>query len=265
MNFIVRLSQVVGLLASTTFIGNAAEFDPPATDIAPAIIATVAVSSTAVFEYSYTIANGSTSAQGIGDFALKLGTVSVVQNVVSPPGWVEVLNTIGTRGLLSWGAIATVRIKPGTSVYGFSVFSANPPDVRDSLLRGFVPMPAVDHVDENTPAPRDIEEDSVRIQTIGPGSIGIDDAGFGIDRLISLKHRARDLAWISSPGMVKSLDAKLDAAKVSVARGQNKTASNQLSAFISELTAQRGKTVNDSAFHLLKTNAEFIIGKLEHD
>ncbi len=102
--------------------------------------------------------------------------------------------------------------------------------------------------------------------TIGPVSPpSLTDPVQLLDFLISLKHQAASLGWIFGPGssgIVKSLDAKLDAAKASVARGQNKTASNQMNAFINELQAQRGKHFNDNAFFLLKVNAEFIISKL---
>ena len=108
----------------------------------------------------------------------------------------------------------------------------------------------------------------VTLFSVGPSTFVYSHPGIAVDRLVAFKHEAVSLKWISGPGsegIVRSLDAKLDSAKASISRGQNKTAANQLNAFINELQAQRGKAVNDSAFYLLKANAEFIIGKLEHD
>ena len=108
----------------------------------------------------------------------------------------------------------------------------------------------------------------VTLFSVGPSTFVYSPPGIAVDRLVAFKHEAVSLKWISGPGsegIVRSLDAKLDSAKASISRGQNKTAANQLNAFINELQAQRGKAVNDSAFYLLKANAEFIIGKLEHD
>ena len=101
--------------------------------------------------------------------------------------------------------------------------------------------------------------------TIGPVAPTSLEPRFLIDNLISLKHQSVSLGWIFGPGVdgiVQSLDVKLNAAKDSIAAGHNKTAANQLNAFIHELEAQRGKHLNDNAFFLLQANAQFIIAKL---
>ncbi|NNN06475.1 MAG: hypothetical protein HKL90_11290 [Elusimicrobia bacterium] len=102
--------------------------------------------------------------------------------------------------------------------------------------------------------------------TVGPTQpLSLTDIGQLLDFLASLKHQAVSLGWIYGPGsdgIVQSLDAKLTAAKASAASGDDKTAINQLNAFINELQAQRGKHLNDNAFYLLQANAQFILSKL---
>ncbi|NNN06474.1 MAG: hypothetical protein HKL90_11285 [Elusimicrobia bacterium] len=91
------------------------------------------------------------------------------------------------------------------------------------------------------------------------------DIGQLLVYLTSLTHQAVSLGWIYGPGsdgIVQSLDAKLTAAKASAAFGDDKTAINQLNAFVNELQALRGKHFNDNAFYLLQANAQFILSKL---
>jgi hypothetical protein len=80
--------------------------------------------------------------------------------------------------------------------------------------------------------------------------------------LIAAKERACTLGWISKQGVCNSLDAKLNAAKSAIERGQFDTAKNQLNAFINELNAQKDKAVNQQAYDLLKTDALHVIDHL---
>ncbi|MDD5302149.1 MAG: hypothetical protein PHS14_03485 [Elusimicrobia bacterium] len=279
MKFISRIAASSGLITSMAVFCHAAQLDPAATNIAPSVVVSVALSTDSTFEYSYEIISGSASAQDIGDFSLKVGTIAIIPNIKSPPGWISVSNTFGTRGLLAWGAVAASRIKPKTSTSGFVIFSQNPPDIRDSLIRGFVPVPVVNFVDENTPAARDIEEDSVHIPTIGPGAFAFTDTASSIDRLISLKHQVASRGWLGNAKFVLKLDKRLDQAKAALAQNKKTLARTRLTQFIHDLTAahkdsehehgdkdkddrRREKFVNDEAFQLLKINADFIIAKL---
>lgn len=86
-----------------------------------------------------------------------------------------------------------------------------------------------------------------------------------LNYLITQKHQAKDLGWLSGPGvdgLEKSLDAKLNAAKEALGRGQNNAVRNQLNALLNEVEAQKGKVLNNNAYLLLKLNAEYIVTKL---
>ena len=52
--------------------------------------------------------------------------------------------------------------------------------------------------------------------------------------------------FVIDPGVASSLCAKLDAVDASGARGNSKARSNQIAAYINEVNAQRGKTVDDA-------------------
>ncbi len=56
--------------------------------------------------------------------------------------------------------------------------------------------------------------------------------------------------------------AKLDAAQKSIKRGHDKTAENQLEAFIREVKAQAGKSITPAAAAILIADAKYVIAHL---
>ena len=230
--------------------------------------------------YTYEIRSSSASIQSIATFALQLDVSISSANVVSPSGWESlgccVTDTRRTAktGIkaIEWGPTADDRfIRPGASSGGFKLTAKSLPAPKLFYVEGYTrnDIPEGEPTEEETQVLIDLQDpfnNSFSGQTLGadPIPLVIDIASL-IGRLISLKHQSVSLGWIFGPGsdgIVKSLDAKLDAAKAAVARGQNKAASNQLNAFINELNALRGKKLNENAFFLLKVNAEFILSKL---
>lgn len=80
-----------------------------------------------------------------------------------------------------------------------------------------------------------------------------------IDQLIELKHQFYQTGSIDNAGIVKSLDAKLNAAKAALERNQNETAKKILKAFVSEVSAQSGKHIKEEDASKLVMYAEAII------
>jgi len=152
-------------------------------------------------------------------------------------------------------------IKPGNSLAGFSFESKEPPGVATFFSKGWVKIP--DYTEEppaeGPPPPLEFGHDRFKGITVAPVVVTDTSSGGLIDRLITLKDSMPGYGWIANQGIINSLNVKLKAAKESIAKGNNKTASNQLSAFINELDAQKGKQVNENAWALLKANAEFLI------
>jgi hypothetical protein len=70
------------------------------------------------------------------------------------------------------------------------------------------------------------------------------------------------VAWITDGGICQSLRSKLQAASAALARGESGTAANQLGALTNELNAQRGKSVNESAYALLGEAASYLVSRL---
>ncbi|MEK7287396.1 MAG: hypothetical protein AAB091_02380 [Elusimicrobiota bacterium] len=183
----------------------------------------------------------------------------------SPTNWISGLNVDRTAG---WGAVAVEQeIAPGKMLDGFLIQSRGVPGIRGITLHPEFAQTPVDEASESDVQRLDAIEKQIKFNTvtIGPDAPESLEPISLIDRLISLKHQSISLRWIFGPGskgITNSLDAKLNAAKDSVSRGNNDAAKGQLGAFINEAEAQHGKHLNDNAFFLLKVNAEFIVSKL---
>lgn len=268
----------LGVIALLSITIQAAEFDPPATNIVIELNPTLFLENS-TFTYSYQIISNKDSQQEIDSFVLKAGTKTVPEifDIQAPPDWLS--TTIGNAGNLGWGALSEEsQIRPGTSKNGFSLKSKNPPGVIDSRSRGFVPLGGSDNfVDENTPKPRDPEQDSVHVLTIGPSTFTFTDPSSAIDRLISLKRQSVSLGWLTGDKFIRKLDRRLEKAKKALAENKLFKARKKLEQFVKELEKQRKKQlkredddeedkdkafINDNAFFLLKVNAEFIISQL---
>jgi len=93
-----------------------------------------------------------------------------------------------------------------------------------------------------------------------------------LDYIISMKHEASSLGWITNKGIEQSLDAKLSAAKKKLEQGKNDAAKNILSAFINEVEAQgcesyencpQGKHLTPEAYALLRYNTMYLIDSVK--
>lgn len=252
-----------GLLIGSPLYANVTQPFVPATGIAVDVAVQVSIDSSAMFTYQYSVRSATTSIQKVYNFFVDEGGVPATSG--NPIGW----SFVGFSKNLTanWGADVGGDIVPGNTLTGFYLKTRGLPVIVNAYVRGLAPLPAVDDEEDSDSIGRipDAYHDAVIVQTIGPSSTTASDVGTFALQLISLKHQAFSLGWIYGPGadgVVQSLDAKLAAANASISKGDNKTAANQLNAFINELEAQRGKHVNDNAYFLLTANAQFIMAKL---
>ena len=234
------------------------------------------------FVYKYTLQSSERSQQEVN--RLLINTSGAHSNAASPLGW-RFKDTSRVRQIFrpfaawhaGWGNHPNgklvpshgnvegtpYQVKPGQTLSGYSVESMNPPGVVDFFAYGFRKLRTVEEAEANPyPVGHSSLDDAFRGKTIGPVIVTDTSSGGLIDRLIVLKDSMPGFGWITNQGIINSLNAKLSAAKGSIARGNHKTASDQLNAFINELNAQKGKQVNATAWALLRANAEFLIHKL---
>lgn len=235
----------------------------PATQFQANVGVTVELSSMGI-TYSYRVSNSTSSQQSINSIFVELNKNTV--DGIAPSGW-DFGITGGAdptqRG--NWSSVTVGSdIAPGTARDGLSMTSRFAPTIGPIFLRGNAPLPSYEDGEDIPDGvfPATVYDDAVIIHTLVPSSFTVAGSSVSIALLERLKHQAYDQGWITSAGVVTSLDAKLAAAREALERGQENTAGNQLRAFLNELEAQRGKKVNESAYFLLKTNAAIILSKL---
>lgn len=76
-------------------------------------------------------------------------------------------------------------------------------------------------------------------------------------------QRCLALGWIDSAGLANSLIQKLNAVESSIAKGNTKTALNQLNALKNEIEAQRGKHITEKAAKTLLEDVDFLMESMQ--
>jgi hypothetical protein len=248
----------------------------PATKIAPQIIGVVErASNQTEYVYSYVVSNGQRAKQRLLKILIEFG--SRIFDVTRPNTEWSAL-TYAKQPMVSW---AHTRVDPAglwtayngipsdSTAGGFSYKSRGLPRIVDCHFQGATPTL---QLDEEPPYEIEAALDSlevfpnntVRGKTLGPADPPVPFHALALfDSLISYKHQALALGWITNKGIVNSLDQKLDNARKQLQRGNNKTAKNILEAFINEVEAQKDKHLSSEAYALLKFNAEYLVSKLQ--
>jgi hypothetical protein len=228
------------------------------------------------FVYNYTAISSFNSQQEV--WGLSLLTNVDCSNILSPQGWeyFEVTNEKYPK-MLDWAAIgggdyipqhsnvepSPFQLKPGGALGGFCFETQYLPGFTTFYAEGFTKLPEFSEgMAEDFPKDYNRLNDLFQGNTVGPISVAdITPLGL-IQRLIILKDETPNYGWIKNQGIINSLNVKLRNAKESIIKEKNKTAINQLLAFINELDAQKDKQIDKNAWTLLKANAEFLISKL---
>lgn len=188
-----------------------------------------------------------------------------------PPSWAAVIFPDGRFEWVSTsrGLEANDPVPPGATRQDFVLRSTYLPGVREYVLwpdypHRCCPHPAGDprNLDVDVKSEEDFE---VRGQTIAPT---YRPEQMDIDVLVDLLDRAcGELGWISNAGVCRSLRVKLEQAGRAIERGRTDAARGQLESFLAELDARHGeppgKHVNDDAYWLLRTNAAFLLERLD--
>ncbi len=171
--------------------------------------------------------------------------------------------------LAFWGSASREQdVRPGSARTGFTlVATSGLPGVVHFWVQGRFDVPTVTEAQEDSVAevPR-VEDNSFAGLVAGPVLVTDFSPGALLARLSGLHTQVCEIGWITNAGVCHSLEAKLDAARTSLGRGDTQSTKGQLGAFLDELAAQRGpepgKHVTANAYWLLKINAEFLLSRL---
>jgi uncharacterized protein YceK len=242
----------------------------PRTKIKPTITTRVSSVGTKL-SYSYTITNGLGGKQPLIGFDLQV--VAPLDTILLPYGWLCDHYRYESYLQFTHRPKKTTDILLGQSL-DFSTVSKGLPSI---IITRFLGRPTespyaeafefepgedvyrlLDSLEFKIPGNHD-----VRQKTIGPADPPSPfTATVFLDSLISYKHQALALGWITNQGIANSLDQKLENARKQLERGNNKAAKNMLEAFLNEVEAQKDKHLTSEAYALLKYNAEYLASKL---
>jgi hypothetical protein len=249
----------------------------PGTKIEPIIQCVVAFDAqNNEFSYAYGVRNGPESIQSLFDITIDFGNGVEVSSATTN-GWsngqdYEAGNE-GPANRWSWFPVepSSHTIEPGAYGDGFKLTSSGMPGIKNCYFQGKrtiflefqggIPDGSIGkEVHDLTAFPADY----VVRRTIAPVEPPSPfDATNFVDTLISYKHQALALGWITNQGIANSFDQKLENAHKQLERGNNKAAKNMLEAFLNEVEAQKDKHLTSEAYALLKFNAEYLISELK--
>ena len=163
------------------------------------------------------------------------------------------------------------EIIPGDSLTGNTMMSRGLPSIRK-----FTAQPSFD-VDKYFPSIEDTSKDAMTMAEMDSIRNALNYSGFTIgpslppvpfnapvfsDTLMSYTSQACKLKWIDNKGICQSLQAKLKNVQKQLDKGKNKTAINDLNAFLNEVEAQKGKHLTSEGYGLLYYNGEYLMQQL---
>jgi hypothetical protein len=178
----------------------------------------------------------------------------------------------GSRSVATWGALQSLVV-PGDSTPPLQFSARGLPGIDTAWYGGNYPLQSTneDNPDTtkyvNVPNVDPLAANNVQTKTVGVDliAVGTTDSSL-IIRLGSLRAQACSLNWVTDATVCSSLQTKLDKATKDLHLGHNASAKTDLQGFNSLLTANHGpgtsNKVGDSAYWLLKVNADYLIGRM---
>jgi len=238
---------------------------PPGTNVRVAITVSSLTRAGDTVSIAYRIANRRESAEPVSTFYVETPSPAIRVTLPGPTTIWFASDSIADYPIVSWSALDTALIGAGKTSPDLSFSAIGIPGIVDAHVEGYYPPPEL--IEDSLVAEPDflttLKTHAIHVRVVG---VHVLDKSLGaaafITRLETLRAESCTLGWVSNTGICQSIRAKLDAALAAVQRGQGSVASNQLKALLNEVDAQRGKQVNDSAFHLLRANVEYILTRL---
>lgn len=259
----------------------------PATKIAVTLTPRTTYSKTTqAVTYNYTLKSDRSSVQSVWAFAIKYD--SPVFDGHSQGYWDAW--SFDEEPFFKFNAMdEPYRLKPGTTISGFSFSSKGLPAVQTYHAQGDAPMP---EIPEDTPEgfnekefaiATDFFHNSVKAHTVGPAAITTAAPAPDIIAFMLAQIKAvTELGWIDNRGIENELEKKLEGALAAVNKGKTKTTRNKLKAFLHDVREKSGKHeekedegkrereearahIKQNAVAILATNAEVAICALGGD
>lgn len=221
----------------------------------------------------YVLSNRAQSQESLFTFTVK--APAPVLSIVEPGSRTQwTAGTVwGSRSVATWAALGLNLVIAGDSTPPLEFSARGLPGIDTAWYGGHFPLPSTNEDNPDTTLYVDVPDvdplvnNNVQTKTVGIDLIaaGTTDSAL-IVRLGSLRGQACSLGWITDATLCSSLQSKLDKAARDLQHGKNATAKSDLQSFNTQLAANHGpgtsNTVGDSAYWLLKLNADYLIGRL---
>lgn len=221
----------------------------------------------------YVLSNRAQSQDSLFTFTVK--APAPVVSIVRPGARTEwtVSNVWGSRSVASWAALGENIVRPGASSPTLEFRARGLPGIDSAWYGGHFRPPSTNESDPDTtkyvnvPVVDQLVANNILTKTVGIDFIaaGTTDSSL-IVRLGSLRGQACTLNWVSDATLCSNLQANLNQATKDLHLGKNARAKTDLQGFNSLLTSNHGpgtsQRVGDSAYWLLKVNADYLIARL---
>lgn len=233
------------------------------------------------FVYRYTLKHlrTPTAEPGIGSFHLRCPFEDPALSMRHPSSWRAWSDTTGGRRDCSF-APAGAPLPPGQEVTGLELVSGWLPQISVARVQGLAGVTVLESEEDTPPEVVELVNDLMVRPDAGTGRGVLTlvpswlTAGSWIALILGDLDESCELGWIDDSGVCGGLRSQLERAR---AAARTETIREHLLSFLAELEAEHGsepgKHVNDNAYWLLKTNAEFAfpaspqysIGVILHD
>jgi hypothetical protein len=253
------LSVVAFLLADTVGAQGA-----PGTRLTVDVQVSSVGTSNGVTSVTYRLISSATSQEQVFLFVVDAPTSGVNVVMPSPESDWTVASEFGTRSAFVWSVLGE-QLMPGTSGPLLKASANGLPALVSYWISGYVPPAPLSTTDQGVVPPVDVLATHSRTGT----TIGVVPMPAGTTpQSLTLRLKSY-LDVLCAPGGVianastcTSFQSKLTQAAKAIVAHDNNAASLILGAFQNELKAQRGKSVSETVYWLLVSNAELILDSL---
>ncbi|MBI1723032.1 MAG: hypothetical protein HYR48_03900 [Gemmatimonadetes bacterium] len=214
----------------------------------------------------YTLRNSLDSREELAVFTIDAPTSVLRVETPEPSASWLVFSHYRARSAAVWTMLGT-HLAPGSTTPDLAMEARGLPGIVDYWAQGYFPPPPLTDADTNPnpPVSDPLRDNSIRGRTVGvvaaPPGMRPSDLLARLREL--LQESCSTLAWVTSQGICRSLDAKLANAAVAVREARFSAGSREIRSFLQELEAQHGtvpgKHVNDNAYWLLRANASVVL------
>ncbi|WP_138431954.1 FIMAH domain-containing protein [Fodinibius saliphilus] len=213
--------------------------------------------------YQYILKNKENSKQGINEFYLLPQIKKLVIEHTSKHGWrFSDRNRTPFFFWSDWG-MEQDEILAGETDSSFSYSTKALPFISRYYIQGANETPTDVSFEDIV---EDIKTNSVSGYTLGPANPPDPfDASVFTDSLQSYTTRACQLEWITNRGVCNSLEKKLQNVKLQLERGNIRTVTNNVQAFLNEVEAVHRNHLTSEGYSLLYFNTEYLLKQLQED